>query len=197
VFGSRATSGPRDARHALKRPWRRPDWCRVGAPFARSRRSPDCPPTIVGCRSYNPSRHRTVSRAPEGPFFHAGQREPRAEYRACSDGSPFSLLTRCDGARRYVRSAAPRPVCAPPVAAIARLEISPRTLALCALPLDAAASTDAVQRHLSVAARSPPRYARKQIAAHSPSTRSSITRRVLNAALMTCASSGAKPLTTR
>jgi hypothetical protein len=28
VFGSRATSGPRDARQTVKRPWRRPDRCR-------------------------------------------------------------------------------------------------------------------------------------------------------------------------
>jgi hypothetical protein len=57
----------------------------------------------------------------------------------------------CYSAREGPRtaSAAPRPVCAPSVAAIARREIvSPRTLAVSALSLDTAASTDALGRRL-------------------------------------------------
>ena len=59
----------------------------IGAPFARSSGSPGCPPTIAGCRSENPSRYRIVRSTPEGPFFHAGQREPRAEYRTGAERS--------------------------------------------------------------------------------------------------------------
>ena len=112
VFGSRATSGPRDTRQALKRPWRRPDG--IGAPFARSSGSTGCPPTIVGCRAENPSRYRTVRHAPEGPFFHAGQREPRAEYRTCAERSRSRRDRTIDAALRGVLRRTRRPLKARP-----------------------------------------------------------------------------------
>jgi hypothetical protein len=87
------------------------------------------------------------------PFAAIARREIVSPRTLCRD-----IADRCEprgrpwhSAREAPRtaSAAPRPVCAPLVAAIARREIvSPRTLAVSALSLDTAASTDALQRHL-------------------------------------------------